>query len=457
MGFVLLGLFVIVEMALLVVTFVKQKEKVQWLRSRVIASTGEILIFLVALLLPWCAWDFRFKICFAILLIRVVIALVVYVVKHKKISGSKSKIGASLNVIGSVLVLALALIPAFVFTGYEGLETTGAYEVKEVSAILVDESRTETFETDGSKREVPVHIYYPDIENAGKNSFPLVIFSHGAFGYYQSNTSTYMELASNGYVVISLDHPYHSFFTEDIEGKLITVNPNFLQEVMIVNEEDTAEEEILELSHKWLEIRTADINFVLDSVEIAKTEGCDSDVWFIEPEEMENEIVKVLAATDVDKVGLMGHSLGGAASVTIGREREGIDAVIDLDGTMLGEKLSYENGEYQFYEEPYPVPLLAIDNEEHYKEGNVAGKLYVNTEVLENAVDSRHTYFVGSGHMNFTDLPLFSPVLASLLGTGTIDETKCVETMNEIVLDYFEFYLKGKGEFIIHDSYELAG
>ncbi|MBQ5851909.1 MAG: hypothetical protein IIW54_14020, partial [Lachnospiraceae bacterium] len=33
------------------------------------------------------------------------------------------------------------------------------------------------------------------------DDFPLVVFSHGAFGYYESNTSTYMELASNGYVV----------------------------------------------------------------------------------------------------------------------------------------------------------------------------------------------------------------------------------------------------------------
>ncbi len=94
-----------------------------------------------------------------------------------------------------IFVLALSLIPAYLFTGYAGLETTGEYEVKLVSAILVDESRAETFETDGSKREVPVHFYYPETKNVGGKSFPLVIFSHGAFGYYQSNTSTYMELA----------------------------------------------------------------------------------------------------------------------------------------------------------------------------------------------------------------------------------------------------------------------
>lgn len=453
MGFIILGLLAIVEMALFVVTVTKQKGKEEWLRNRLIAGVGEAALFLIAILLPPAAWDFRFKICFYVLVIRAMMAFICYTIKHKKVSGRKSKVGAMASTVGGIMILAFALIPAFLFTGYEGLETSGTYKIKEVSAILVDENRVETFETDGTKREVPVHIYYPDIENAGENSFPLVIFSHGAFGYYQSNISTYMELASNGYVVMSLDHPYHSFFTYDTEGKLIIVNPKFLQEVMLVNEESVSEEEILEKSHKWLAIRKADMNLVLDSVKTAKTEGISPDTWFIQSEENENEIAKVLSMTDSDKVGLMGHSLGGAASVSVGREREGIDAVIDLDGTMLGEELSYENGVYQFYDEAYPVPLLAIDNEEHYEEGIMVGELYVNTVVVKNAVDSRHTYFVGSGHMNFTDLPLFSPVLASLLGTGTIDETECIKTMNAIVLEYFNCYLKGNGKLTINESY----
>lgn len=452
MGFLLL-LFIIVEIALIIITFSKQKENEQWLRNRVIARVGEIAIFLLALLMPHVAWDFRFKMCFFLLIIRVVTALVSFAVKREKVAGNKSKLSAIANAVSGILVLAVSLVPAMLFTGYEGLETSGDYEVGMSSAILVDENRMESFETDGSKREIPIYIFYPETENAGENSFPLVIFSHGAFGYYQSNTSTYMELASHGYVVISLDHPYHAFFTEDTNGQLITVNPNFMQEVMYINQDSTPEEEIFKLTSKWLEIRTADIKCVLDCVETAKVERDCHDEWFIKSEEDEKEILEVLAMTDVNKIGLMGHSLGGAASVTVGREREDVDAVIDLDGTMLGEQLSYENGSYQHYEEAYPIPLLSIDNEEHYLEGENIAALYVNNVVLENAVDGKHTYFVGSGHMNFTDLPLFSPALASLLGTGTIDETECIKTMNEIVLQYFDYYLKDKGEININKCY----
>ena len=99
------------------------------------------------------------------------------------------------------------------------------------------------------------------------------------------------------------------------------------------------------------------------------------------------------------------------------------------------------------------MPLLSVSNEAHHRDGKVAGDLYVNNIVLENAVDSHYTYFVGSGHMNFTDLPLFSPPLAAMLGVGEVDATECVITMNEIVLEYFDYYLKDEGEIIIQESY----
>ncbi len=190
--------------------------------------------------------------------------------------GRKKKPRKALIIAGSIVLLLAAviiLVPKLLFTDYEGLPTTGPYEVKQVSAILVDEKRLETFEEDGSYREVPVYFYYPDVTESAageQKEFPLVIFSHGAFGYYQSNTSTYMELASHGYVVISLDHPYHSFFTKDTAGKTITVNPEFLQQVMYLNENGTSEDEIIALSHEWLDLRLGDMSFALDSVKQAK-------------------------------------------------------------------------------------------------------------------------------------------------------------------------------------------
>lgn len=449
------------------------------------------MLFLAAFLLPQVGWDFRFKLCFITLCIRLAWAGVIYLIAYGKVhkafgaqsrtktvkpqtadnvkksalvSGEtpckeqaavrqKAGVRAVLSACGSVLILAVSLVPAFVFTGYAGMKTTGMYEVGQARAILVDDAREECFETDGSKREVPVYFYYPKGENAGKNSFPLVVFSHGAFGYYESNTSTYMELASHGYVVVSLEHPYHSFFTKDTEGKTITVNPAFLQEVMYVNEDTTPEQEIYELSAKWLSIRTADMEFALDSIKYSKEQGATDASWITESEEVKQELSRVLSVTDTEKIGLMGHSLGGATSVTVGRRRDDIGAVIDLDGTMLGEQLGFENGEYIHYEEAYPVPLLSVESQSHHEQAEIYAALYVNNEVLENAVNGHRTYFTDSAHMNFTDLPLFSPALAGLLGTGEVDATECVVKMNEIVLQFFDYYLKGQGELNLSEMY----
>lgn len=157
----------------------------------------------------------------------------------------------------SLLFVFAALTPAFVFSNYNGLPTTGEYTVQETSAILVNEGFPDPFETDGSNREVPVHFYYP--ENA-EGEFPLIVFSHGAFGYYQSNVSTYMELASNGYVVAALDHPHHSMFTKDTSGKTIIVDNAFISDVMKVSSEtnDIPEEEINTTVNEWLSLRVVD-------------------------------------------------------------------------------------------------------------------------------------------------------------------------------------------------------
>jgi hypothetical protein len=150
----------------------------------------------------------------------------------------------------------------------------------------------------------------------------------------------------------------------------------------------------------------------------------------------------------------MGHSLGGASSAQIGRERNDIDAVIVLDGTMLGEEIAFENNEVVLNNTPYPIPLLNVYAEDHYTNSKeLVGDTYNNFYATKNAVCAYETVFKDAGHLNFTDLPLFSPTLAKMLGVGTIDERYCIETMNEIVLEFFDSYLKDAGAPKIEKEY----
>ena len=57
--------------------------------------------------------------------------------------------------------------------------------------------------------------------------------------------------------------------------------------------------------------------------------------------------------------------------------------------------------------------------------------------------------------MNFTDLPMFSPFLASMLGTGTCDAKNGIEKIDSIALQWFNYYIKWYSELDIQDIYEI--
>lgn len=440
MAYILLAALLILELGFTAFELTRPTSKRKWTPRRFVADSSQLVLFLLMVFLPGIDLGFRFKALFTILVIRLAVAGL-FAVLYRKNDKTKKRSAIVMSAVISVVLLTVNMMPAFIFADYHGRPLTGEYEVKEDSIILIDESRIEAFENDGSYREVPVHFYYPDDTDIASHSLPLVIFSHGAFGYYQSNASTFMELASHGYVVASLDHPYHSFFTHDSEDRFITVDPEFLQTALYVggNDNDMSEEEVFEITSVWMELREADMNFVIDE---------------LENEPFEQEWGRLM---DTDRIGLMGHSLGGATAVTVGR-RSDVSAVIDIDGTMLGEQTDVADGMPVVNEEPYATPILSIDNDEHHRsrvEAYDTGYVYSNNVILDNADEGFSTYFRGAAHMDLTDLPLFSPYLSGMLNTSesTVDHEECTDTLNRIVLDFFDCYLKGEGQFAVNESY----
>lgn len=456
MTILLLTVMIAAEIAFLIAEFSKVTEKRKWNTKRLAVDLIELAAFAVMLLLPEIDLSFRFKGILFLLLVRLLLAAIGYLIGRKK-ETQKSKAGKIASLLFSAVMFVCALTPAFLFKNYQGRPLTGQYTPVTCTAILTDSSRIEAFEQDGSSREVPVHLFYPaESETIADHSLPLVIFSHGAFGWYQSNLSAYEELASNGYVVASIEHPYHSLFTHDTSGKLIVVDGQFMQNAMSIensNAEDTEKEEVFSTEREWIDLRIADMNFAVDTLKSA-AKSQDFSAWTFTEGDTE-QFDTAARLIDPEKIGLMGHSLGGATAVTVGR-RDDISAAIDIDGTMLGEQTGFVNGKYVINEEPYKTPLLSIDNETHHNDRIEAlriGYVYANNIVIDNAENAYQTYFVGAGHMNFTDLPLISPFFAKQLGTGEIDPEECTDTLNKLILDFYNCYLKGQGEFSVQEQY----
>lgn len=419
---IFLGL-VLVEIAFVVWGLLK---KTNLQREKSFIRITLFLLFLVLVITPIIDWGFAWYSLGIILGIQALVGL--YNMVRRKENISKKPVRIIVSFFGRVILIVMAIMPALLFPQYDPIIPTGNYAVLSKSYTLTDSSRKEEFtENRDDNRMVTIQFWYPDAKSQSEQ-FPLVIFSHGAFGLRSSNYSTYQELASNGYVVCSIDHTYHSFMTKQTDGKRIITNMDFMNDAMMAQNGELAEQEIYQLEQNWMELRTKDMAFVLDYIKKQVKASNDETIYQL---------------IDLNHIGALGHSLGGATAAQIGRENSDVDAVVVIDGTMLGEFVDFKDDKVVVTNEPYPKPLLNLFAEGHYEEMKKDSE-YANSVAIKNAIDSYQVVIEGSDHMNFTDLPVVSPILAGMLGTGSIDARGCIETSNGVILRFFDKYLKSE-------------
>lgn len=397
-------------------------------RQSRVKHIARILVFAVFSLLLLTGvywWGFRWMGLFILLAVQAVLS-VIYFVRRPKAEKSYKLHNAVFTCISGCVLIALCILPGILFPQFTPIAPTGAFEVGTQSVTFVDVSCVDPFSDTGESRKLTVQFWYPANRKISQ-TFPLIIFSHGAFGYRGSNLSTFENLAANGYIVCSIDHSSHAFISQHTDGSKTLVNMDFLNDAMNIGNGGFDEKKTYELTQDWLALRNGDMNFILD--EILRAADTDN------PE-------GAYALINTDEIGLFGHSLGGATAAQLGRERNDIDAVIVIDGTMLGEQVGFENGKPVLNASPYPVPLLNLYNDRHYEDAIALGTAYDNISARANALEAYDVVIRGSGHLNFTDLPLFSPKLAEMHGTGEVDSRYCIETMNQLILTFFDYALK---------------
>jgi len=405
-----------------------------------LSAFAAFVLFTLVLVIQW---SFRWYLLVLLLLIWAVLGAWTLIGKKAE----KKEFSAGRTVVMSIAMLLLifiAVTPALIFPQYTPPRVTGTHPVATVNYTYTDPDRIETFTNTGENRKVNVEFWYP--KDAG--TYPLIVFSHGAFGIKISNTSTFMELASHGYVVCSIDHPYHSLFTIDADGHRNMVDQSFLQEVIDLSNGKYDEGTGFKLQQKWMNLRIADIHFVLDTV-LAKAKDTGSGA--------------VYQMIDPGKIGLMGHSLGGESSAQVARERNDIGAVVNLDADLHGEYLDYVDGKYVMNDKVYLVPLLNIltDTTERLIDAVPDANTVVAVKhVTATAPNAYEVHLAGTDHMSVTDLPLLSPFLVSIInasvpkgGGQEVDPHNTIEKMNDLVLKSFNTYLKSDGSFTAAGTY----
>lgn len=318
--------------------------------------------------------------------------------------------------LGLAVLLALAIFLLVLFPPHPPLSVTGTYAIAAARYTYTDEQRAEPYSHNGERRQVNVVCWYP--ENAGSGeTFPLVIFSHGGLGTENSNESLYRELASHGYVVCSVGHPHHAFWTKSEDGRVTFVSLEYFGELQR-EDAQTDKQGSFRYYQKWL-----------DTILAKAANGAGG----------------VYARVDGARIGVMGHSLGGSAALAMPRQRDDIAAAIALEAPFLYEIVGVEQDEFLWLDEEYPVPVLNIYSDSSWSHLSEWAQYARNAALLTNAPQTAISlYLPGAGHFSLTDLSLASPLLTRLLegGQPNPDPVGYLESVNHACLEFFDRYLK---------------
>lgn len=324
----------------------------------------------------------------------------------------------------------------------------GQYPVGSTSFTLIDSSREETFtENPNDYREVPIRIWYPSraIKNTqpegywsdhpeysryltqelglpvftldhlrlvkthtfkctpladGQEKYPVILFQHGyRLGYLEQNTSLMETLASNGYVVISMAHPYEAIAAPLADGS--TAHYSNTDTDGFMDSTATQEESLL--------IWAADTTFVMDSLEDIQSDG---------------PFGFLAGRLDLDRTGLAGMSFGGSTTSQVCLTDSRCKAGLTLDSPQYS---AVEAGQLT-----QPFLFMISDN------GS-----YLEQAVFENAAGAAYLITIkGTEHYNFSDLTLVSPMAQAFDFSGPISGQQMVHIMNTYSLAFFDRHLK---------------
>ncbi|MCQ6563392.1 alpha/beta hydrolase family protein [Paenibacillus mendelii] len=263
-------------------------------------------------------------------------------------------------------------------------------------------------------------------------SYPVVLYSPGLGVPRTFGTILVEELASRGYVVVTIDHTYETSEVEFPGGRV-----EIQAEALTVPGADR-----VELLKKMMAVRELDVRFVLDQLAVLSTGG--------NPDTEQRELPCGLGdAIDLSRIGMFGHSAGGATAVQTMYSDRRIDAGINMDGT-LGYLPDYllpvvQHGLNRPFmllgmgtnEDGQPDSHLTRADWKYFWEHSTGWKLDLN---------------VPQGmHFTFTDYPAILPQLQEKLGLsdafleraiGTVDPTQIIATARAYFEAFFDLHLR---------------
>lgn len=338
---------------------------------------------------------------------------------------------------------------------------TGPHAIGTETRQIVDRTRRERFSDDpNALRELVIQIWYPATSVKGRASpyrdrrittlktshlrlvethsvagarllpsteaFPVLLYTPSWSGIRTECTILIEELASHGYVVVAIDHPYCSGVMAFPDGRILRRqfegDEDYSSEAAVNRFFATADEQV--------RLRAKDALFVLDALEGLNQNDPDG---------------LLTGRLILDRVGIFGFSLGGGTAAQACLTDQRFKAGIDMGGMIAGD----------VPERGVPVPFLFMF-EGAYEAFPFTPKSDVRNMTIEkrleiefvwrqfrqmkNSLSRFGGYWMvidGIRHRDFCDAPFFSP-----LRKGNADRYLVCRIIGKYVLAYFDRYVR---------------
>lgn len=264
--------------------------------------------------------------------------------------------------------------------------------------------------------------------------YPVIIFSPGLGMDRDCIIYNIERLVRAGYVVFTLGHLYEADFA-------------ILPDGTIIEQAKKIADSTFEEKQQLIDIRKEDILFLLDELKILRNE---------------DELIK--GKLDLNKIGIMGHSLGGAAVLNVASEDTRIKAVIMFDGSLQyfnltkdiseGKRLNtpflnFRRGTIDYMEEMIKaIELNMVNTEgEEFKKRIIMRHQTLIGQI--NGQEELYEYLAGyksfiklkdSEHLTFTDWPV---IYNQEMENDKLSIKKAREIISEITTRFFNEFLCG--------------
>ncbi|MET8864874.1 alpha/beta hydrolase [Nonomuraea sp. NPDC004580] len=320
---------------------------------------------------------------------------------------------------------------------------TGPHPVGTTALHLKDTSRPDPWNLDANARELKVTVWYPAARKDGppapymtqkeaelllagkriagvppgilsstrthavKNArptgrrFPLVVLSPGFTNPISTLTSLAEDLASRGYVVAGIDHPYESHATTLADGRIA--------ECLACDSDNDPG-----FGTGAVAVRAADVSFLLDHLPAQ---------W---------------ARIDRSKIAMVGQSLGGASALATMVKDARVRAGIDMDGTTYA----------RIPRSGLSRPFMFLGSARHVPGGPDTSwerdwKLLTGWK--------RWIVLTGADHQSFTDSPLLASALGLKPAYGALPGARAAELTRTYVAAFLDQHLKSQRQPLLNE------